>query len=119
MDAILKQLPDSAHKDFEQFLVNGQKVLSSNRQWCGFTIAAFTTFFVESHHGKLADALVRFILSADCDSPHTLLTLMGHQEFTKSVLLDFFEHHGETLITEFMLLKQSASDELKIAAAGY
>ncbi|KAB1181720.1 hypothetical protein [Photobacterium damselae] len=119
MKNILNQVPEYERKDLETFLNNGQKLILSNRQWCNLTISDFTTFYFESHEGKLADALVKFLLNANCESNNTLLSVLGYQEFAKDVLFDFLEANQQNIIIEFNSQRQNATDEIQLTAAGY
>ncbi|UJZ95418.1 hypothetical protein IHC87_18360 [Photobacterium damselae subsp. damselae] len=119
MKNLLDRVPTYEQKDFKIFLSNGQKLIFSNRQWCDLTISDFTTFYFESYDGKLADALVKFLLNANCNSSNTLLALLGFQEFAKDALIEFLEINHKSIIKEFNFQKQDAIDERKIIAAGY
>ncbi|HIF9180981.1 TPA: hypothetical protein ACX6QL_002041 [Photobacterium damselae] len=119
MRNILNQVPEYERKDFETFLSNGQKLILSNRQWCNLTISDFTTFYFESHNGKLADGLMKFLLNANCESNNTLLSVLGYQEFAKDVLLDFLEANHQNIVKEFQAQHQNSIDTMKMMAAGY
>ena len=71
------------------------------------------------HDGNLVDAVVKFTLTADCETPNTLLTLMGHQEFAKDAFDEWLDDNANTIVKHFEKEVKEHEMELAVAAAGF
>ncbi|MGF1727038.1 hypothetical protein [Photobacterium nomapromontoriensis] len=119
MKDIFKQVPSEHTKALEQYLAHGSQRIMHNREWCGLSLSDFTTFYVELHDGKLADALVKFALTAKCESSNTLLSLMGFQEFAKDAFDEFIDANAANILKTFNKEIEEYKSEAFIAAAGF
>lgn len=106
MKNLLNQVKYDEKKHFERYLEGGKKVILSNREFCGLSISDFTSFYFEMHNGKLANSMVKFALTANCEASNTLLSLIGYQEFANDAFDEFFKTHGKRIVEQFRVAHQ-------------
>ncbi|CEO39104.1 hypothetical protein [Photobacterium kishitanii] len=118
MKNIFNQVSPQEVETLERFLDIGKHRILNNREFCGLSVSDFVTFYFEVHDGKLANAMVKFLITADCGSNNTLLVLMGFQEFAKDVFEDFFNENEATILKTFRTEYKEQKEEFEIALAG-
>ncbi|PSU83342.1 hypothetical protein C0W42_22480 [Photobacterium kishitanii] len=118
MKNIFNQVSPQEADALEKFLATGKNLILNNREFCGLSVSDFATFYFEVHDGKLANAMVKFLITADCSSSNTLLTLMGFQEFAKDVFEEFFNEHEVTILKIFHAEYKEHRKELQLVLAG-
>ncbi|MGD6739704.1 hypothetical protein ACN08N_23695 [Photobacterium leiognathi subsp. mandapamensis] len=118
MKKLLDQVATEEVKALEVFLKHGKQRILANREFCGLSISDFTTFYFEVHNGKLADALTKFALTANCDNSNTLLSLLGFQEFAHDAFDDFLEANEKPILKAFRDEVNEGKEEIALAAAG-
>lgn len=118
MKKLLNQVAAEEVKALDAFLQHGKKRILANREFCGLSMSDFTTFYFEMHNGKLADALTKFALTANCDKSSTLLSLLGFQEFALDAFNDFLEANEQPILKAFRAELNENKDEMALSAAG-
>ncbi|PSU66567.1 hypothetical protein C9J20_13685 [Photobacterium phosphoreum] len=118
MKNIFNQVSPQEADALEKFLAIGKHRILHNREFCGLSVSDFVTFYFEVHDGKLANAMVKFLITADCSSSNTLLTLMGFKEFAKDVFEEFFNENEATILKTFRIEYKEQKEEVEVALAG-
>ena len=119
MKKLFSQVDSSNHDALKAFLHYGKQRILTNREWCDLTISDFVSFYIEMHDGKLVDSLVKFTLTANCETSNTLLSLTAFQEFAKDALDEWLDDNADTIVKHFEQEVKEYEMELAVTAAGF
>ncbi|WP_256384388.1 hypothetical protein [Photobacterium toruni] len=118
MKKLLDQVSKEETRALEFFLTKGKKRILANREFCTLSMSSFVDYYIQTHDGKLVNALVKFTLSANCSSSNTLLSLQGFQVFADDAFDSFFEDNDALILRTFHAELKEHYAEQEIAAAG-